>query len=75
MSRITIRQDEQNATIERDPNAASFGTFHVAASGNLKLYGLAIRNGHFDFEDSREDRNAVPEVGKPRKEQGFSVRV
>ena len=43
--RIAIRQNDQGATIERDPGAPLFRLFHVAPSGNLKLYGLGLRNG------------------------------
>jgi hypothetical protein len=42
---IAIRQNDQLATIERDPGASPFRLFHVAPSGDLKLYGLGLRNG------------------------------
>jgi len=42
---IAIRQNDQLATIERDPGAPPFRLFHVAPSGDLKLYGLGLRNG------------------------------
>jgi hypothetical protein len=42
---ITIRQSDQLATIERDPGAPPFRLFHVASSGDLRLYGLGLRNG------------------------------
>ena len=43
--KISIRQNDLLATIERDPNAPPFRLFHVAPSGDLSLYGLGLRNG------------------------------
>jgi hypothetical protein len=43
--RITIRQNELGATIERDPAAQPFRLFHVGSGGNLNLFGLGLRYG------------------------------
>jgi hypothetical protein len=43
--RITIRQDEMAAIIERDPAAQPFRLFHVDSGGRLTLFGLALRYG------------------------------
>ena len=43
--RITIRQDDLGATIERDPAAQPFRLFHVSSGGSLHLFGLGLRYG------------------------------
>ena len=45
-STITIESTHQElATLERAPDVAGFRLLHVAASGQLTLVGLALRNG------------------------------
>jgi hypothetical protein len=43
--RITIRQNELGATIERERAAESFRLFHVSSGGSLNLFGLGLRYG------------------------------
>ena len=43
--RITIRQNELGATIERDRAAQPFRLFHVSSGGTLNLFGLGLRYG------------------------------
>jgi hypothetical protein len=43
--RMTIRQNELGATIERDRAAQPFRLFHVSSGGSLNLFGLGLRYG------------------------------
>src|SRR5262245_30522818 len=43
--RITIRQNELGATIERDRAAQPFRLFHVSSGGILNLFGVGLRYG------------------------------
>ena len=53
---ITIRQNDHLATIQRDPDAPPFRLFHVAPSGDLRLYGLGLRNGLNDLVNDLSQR-------------------
>ncbi|HEU4340586.1 MAG TPA: choice-of-anchor Q domain-containing protein [Candidatus Binatia bacterium] len=43
--KITIRQNELGATIERDRVAQPFRLFHITSGGSLNLFGLGLRYG------------------------------
>jgi hypothetical protein len=67
--RITIRQNELGATIERDPAAQPFRLFHVSSGGSLNLFGLGLRYGRdssdfgggaiFNRGELRVERSAI----------------
>ena len=66
---IEIRQNDQGATIERDPGAPPFRLFHVAPTGDLRLYGLGLRNGDNSFDEFVRGGGAIYNRGSISLEQ------